>query len=257
MNRRHSSEPGTGDAKPEYLYGLHAVASVFKYRPNHVLDLQVKAGKSSPAVAAIVARAREHGVAVTETSSGQLRRLTNDGVHQGVVVRAERRRDLDEKALEQRLADHERNFLLVLDGVDDPRNLGACLRVADGAGVDGVIMARSRGASVTPLVAKVASGAAESVPCYRVANLARTLRFIGEAGVQIIGAADESATSVYDIEVDSNTALVIGGEGAGLRQLTRKHCDLMAKIPMHGTVESLNLAVAAGIMLYQIQIKRT
>ncbi len=164
MNRRHGSEPGTGEAKPEYLYGLHAVASVFKFRPDHVLDLQVKAGKSSPAVAAIVAKAREHGVAVTETSSGQLRRLTNDGVHQGVVVRAERRRDLDEKALEQRLADHERNFLLVLDGVDDPRNLGACLRVADGAGVDGVIMARSRGASVTPLVAKVASGAAESVP---------------------------------------------------------------------------------------------
>ncbi|RLA13932.1 MAG: 23S rRNA (guanosine(2251)-2'-O)-methyltransferase RlmB [Gammaproteobacteria bacterium] len=242
--------------KPEFLYGLHAVAAVLRFRPQQVRELNVKSGQLSPAVTALVKLAEEHRIVVKQISAGQLQRLTNDGVHQGVVALTEPRRDLDDKDLEVLLFESSDNFFLVLDSIDDPRNLGACLRVADGAGVDGVIMARSRGARITPLVAKVSSGAAESVPCYRVANLARTLKFMGAAGVQIVGAAGGSAATIFDLSVSSNVALVIGHEGSGLRRLTRDHCDLLASIPMLGTVDSLNLSVAAGVMLYEIQQKR-
>jgi len=242
--------------KPEFLYGLHAVAAVLKFRPHQVRELNVRSGQLSPAVSALVVSAEEAGVAVKKVSTGQLQRVTNDGVHQGVVALAEPRVELDDKDLERLLVQSSDNFFLVLDSVEDPRNLGACLRVADGAGVDAVIIARSRGARITPLVAKVASGAAESVPCYRVANLARTLKFLGAAGVQIVGAAGGSATTIYDLSVAANVALVIGHEGSGLRRLTRDHCDVLARIPMRGTVDSLNLSVAAGVMLYEMQQKR-
>lgn len=243
-------------AKPEYLYGLHAVAAVLSHRPQQVLELNVKSLKNSPPISRIVAQANDHDIPVKEVSGNILQRLTGDGVHQGVAVLAEPRADLDDSDLEQLLLTKENNLFLVLDSVEDPRNLGACLRVADGAGVSAVIIARSRGARITPLVAKVASGAAESVPCFRVANLARTLKFMGGAGVQIVGAAGDSATSIYDLVVTRNLALVIGHEGSGLRRLTRAGCDVLARIPMRGTVDSLNLSVAAGVMLYEIQQKR-
>lgn len=204
----------------------------------------------------MIAQANDHDIPVKEVSGSLLQRLTGDGVHQGVAVLAEARADLDDNDLEQLLLTKDDSLFLVLDSVEDPRNLGACLRVADGAGVSGVIIARSRGARITPLVAKVASGAAESVPCFRVANLARTLKFMGGAGVQIVGAAGDSATSIYDLVVSRNLALVIGQEGSGLRRLTRTCCDVLARIPMRGTVDSLNLSVAAGVMLYEIQQKR-
>ncbi len=242
--------------KPEYIYGLHAAAAVLAGRPAQVLELCIKPGKQSSAVAQLVILAEQRSIEVKEVSSSQLRRITHDGVHQGVAVLALLRNDLDDKALEQRLIHSDDNLFLILDEIDDPRNLGACLRVADGAGATGVVVARSRGARITPLAAKVASGAAEFVPCYRVANLARALRLMSAAGVQIIGAAGNSDTTIYDLDAASNIALVIGHEGSGLRRLTRDHCDQLVSIPMNGTVDSLNLSVAAGVMLYEIRRKR-
>ena len=242
--------------KTEFLYGLHPLEAVLKKRPEQVKELSVRKGKRSAQQEALVALARTAAIKVSEVTADQLNRQTGNGVHQGVMAEVEQRPDLGDGELEQVLASSTQLLFLILDSVEDPRNLGACLRVADGAGVDGVIIARSRGARLTPLVAKVASGAAESVPCYRVANLARTLKFMGDVGVQLVGAADEEADSLYDLEPEQMTALVIGHEGSGLRHLTRQHCSELAAIPMLGTVESLNLSVAAGVMLYEIQRKR-
>ncbi|MBL4622835.1 MAG: 23S rRNA (guanosine(2251)-2'-O)-methyltransferase RlmB [Immundisolibacteraceae bacterium] len=246
----------TNQHKTEFLYGLHPLQALLEYRPEQVKELAVRKGKRSSAQEALVAQARTAGIKVAEVSADQLNRNTGNGVHQGVMAEAEQRPDLGDTELEQVLANSSELLFLILDSVEDPRNLGACLRVADGAGVDGVIIARSRGARLTPLVAKVASGAAESVPCYRVANLARTLKFMADVGVQLVGAADEGADSLYDLKPEQITALVIGHEGSGLRHLTRQHCSELVAIPMLGTVESLNLSVAAGVMLYEIQRKR-
>ena len=243
--------------KTEFIYGLHSVAALIKHRPEQVKELSVRSGKRSAAQESLASLARDAGVQVIDVSSDLLNRRSGNGVHQGVFAEALQRPEFGDSELEQVLANSTELLFLVLDSVEDPRNLGACLRVADGAGVDGVIIARSRGARLTPLVAKVASGAAESVPCYRVANLARTLKFMSDVGVQLVGAADEEAESLYDVETEKLTALVVGHEGSGLRQLTRQHCQQLASIPMLGTVESLNLSVAAGVMLYEIQRKRT
>ena len=243
--------------KTEFLYGLHSVEALIKHRAHQVKALSVRSGKRSGAQEALVGQAREADVAVVEVSADVLNRRSGNGVHQGVMAEAQQRPELGDPELENVLANSSTLLFLVLDSVEDPRNLGACLRVADGAGVDGVIIARSRGARLTPLVAKVASGAAESVPCYRVANLARTLKFMSDVGVHLVGAADGEAESLYELEPEPMSALVIGHEGSGLRQLTRQHCHQLASIPMMGTVESLNLSVAAGVMLYEIQRKRS
>lgn len=242
--------------KPEYLYGIHAVTAVLEYRPQQVMELNVRHGERSTGVSSLVEKARQQGISISEVSPSQLKRFSTDGVHQGVAALVEPRPDLADSDLETFLLDDRSKFFLVLDTVDDPRNLGACLRVADGAGVDAVVIARSRGANITPLVAKVACGAAESVACYRVANLARALGLMAAAGVQIVGASGGEQQSVYDIDVAVDTALVVGHEGSGLRRLTRNHCDQLASLPMRGAVDSLNVSVAAGVMLYEIQRKR-
>ncbi|HGX92090.1 MAG TPA: 23S rRNA (guanosine(2251)-2'-O)-methyltransferase RlmB, partial [Candidatus Tenderia sp.] len=142
-------------------------------------------------------------------------------------------------------------FLLILDGVQDPHNLGACLRSADAAGVDAVIVPKDKAAGLTPVVRKVACGAAESVPFYQVTNLARTLRELQELGVWLVGAAGEADTTVYQADLKGSLAIVMGAEEKGLRRLTREHCDSLIKIPMAGTVESLNVSVATGICLFE------
>jgi 23S rRNA (guanosine2251-2'-O)-methyltransferase len=142
-------------------------------------------------------------------------------------------------------------LFLVLDGVQDPHNLGACLRTADAAGVRAVIMPKARTAPLSATVSKVASGAAEHIPVIQVTNLARTLRQMQEAGIWIIGTADDAGCSLYGADFKRAVALVMGGEGAGLRENTRQHCDLLVRIPMAGSVESLNVSVAAGICLFE------
>ncbi|WP_306304395.1 23S rRNA (guanosine(2251)-2'-O)-methyltransferase RlmB [Methylogaea oryzae] len=148
-------------------------------------------------------------------------------------------------------------LLLVLDQVQDPHNLGACLRTCDAAGVDGVVVTRDQSVALTPTVLKVASGAAETVPVFRITNLARTLRDLKDAGLWIAGASGDAPQSVYDADLKGPLALVVGGEGKGMRRLTREHCDLLVSLPMRGQVESLNLSVAAGVLLYEVQRQRS
>ena len=197
-----------------------------------------------------LSRAQEAGVRMVEADSLRLARLAGSAGHQGVVARAQplpARTSLDDLLDGLQVPP----LLLVLDGVTDPHNLGACLRVADGAGAHAVIAPKDHAVGINATVAKVASGAAETVPYFMVTNLARTLGELKERQIWCLGLSDEATQSLYQADLKAATALVLGAEGAGLRQLTRKTCDALVSIPMLGAVESLNVSVATGICLYE------
>lgn len=237
------------------VHGLHAVEALLKRRDGSVRRLLVLRGRRDRRLGALLALAEEQGVVIERVDRQALDRLAA-GVNQGVVAEAEAAREdpgLDgERALWSHLAElPHAPLLLVLDGVTDPHNLGACLRSADAAGADAVIIPRDRAAPVTATVRKVASGAAESVPLLRASNLARVLRGLKARGVWLYGASGGAAQSLYAQDLTTPTALVLGAEGGGLRRLTRDCCDLLVRLPMAGTVGSLNVSVAAGICLFE------
>ena len=181
----------------------------------------------------------------------------NGEQHQGIMARVKPARQYSEKDLDEIIAREATPFFLVLDGVTDPHNLGACLRSADAAGVHGVIVPKDKSAKLNGTARKVACGAAETVPLIQVTNLARTLRDIKEAGVWVVGTAGETDTHVFDANLTGPMAIVMGAEGDGMRRLTREHCDVLVKIPMVGTVSSLNVSVATGICLFEVLRQRS
>jgi 23S rRNA (guanosine2251-2'-O)-methyltransferase len=209
-------------------------------------------GRDAGRVAEIQALAQRSGVAVSAASTEQLDKLAEGGRHQGVVAEIQPRSVDPETLLEEVLETAGATpFLLVLDGVQDPHNLGACLRSADAAGVHAVIAPRDRASGLTPVVRKVAAGAAESVPFIAVVNLARTLRELKDRGIWLVGTDDSADKALYDVDLKGPLAIVLGGEGEGLRRLTRESCDMLVRIPMAGAVESLNVSVATGVVLYE------
>ena len=250
----------------EYIFGIHAVDSLLRSRPRAVQRLLVQEGRSDKRVAALLELARNQGVSVAREPRQVLDGLVS-GRHQGVVAEAETgvpdtegegNNLWDEQQL-LRFVDNasEPCLLLVLDGVTDPHNLGACLRSADAAGVQAVVVPRDRAADLSPTARKVACGAAEVVPFVRVANLARTLAALKERGVWLFGAAGEAEKTIYDNDLRVPLALVLGAEGAGLRRLTREQCDFLVKLPMLGTVSSLNVSVATGVCLFEARRQRS
>jgi len=243
----------------DHAYGLHAVEGLIAANPEQVREIAVAAGRNDRRLAGLIAMAEAHGIAVRRLPGAELDRLLPGARHQGVIATlaaasSEGAREQDLAAFLAGLA--EPPFLLVLDGVQDPHNLGACLRTADAAGVQAVIVPRDRAAGITPVVRKVACGAAETVPVFTVTNLARSLRQLKEAGVWIYGASGDAERSLYGTDLRGPLALVLGGEGKGLRRLTRELCDFLIAIPMAGRVESLNVSVAAGVLLYEAQRQR-
>jgi 23S rRNA (guanosine2251-2'-O)-methyltransferase len=236
----------------DLIYGIHAVCALLEQSPEAVLELWIQAGSQNSALAPILKLAATHGLHPQSAPRATLDKMTAGGRHQGVVARARARRSEATIDLQSLLAMDQRGALyLVLDGVEDPHNLGACLRVADAAGVRAVIRPLHRGTGLTAAAAKAASGAAETVPLVSVNNLARALEQLKAAGLWLIGAAGEAEKSLYDVDLTSPIAWVMGGEGDGMRRLTREHCDVLAHIPMAGTVVSLNVSVAAGICLFE------
>jgi 23S rRNA (guanosine2251-2'-O)-methyltransferase len=241
----------------DWIFGLHAVRSALQ-RPNRLVEVLVDSGRRDQRVKEIVSLAGDAGVKLRQAATDELDRISEGARHQGVVARLQQQQTQDEpylKALMKRL--EEPPFLLILDGVQDPHNLGACMRTAEGAGVHAVIAPRDRSAGLNPTVRKVASGAAESVPFVQVTNLARTLKWLKEEGVWLIGTVGEAVNLLYDCDLKGALALVMGGEGKGLRRLTREQCDLLVKLPMAGTVESLNVSVATGVALYEVVRQRS
>jgi len=236
----------------EFIYGLHAVDALLRQQPAQVVRLFVQDGRKDKRVAGILELASNQGVAVERISREKLDQQVQ-GRHQGVVAQVRAgEKSWDEKTLYQHLdgLDHP-PLILVLDGVTDPHNLGACLRSADAAGVDAVIVPKDNAADLSPVVRKVACGAAEVVPFIRVTNLARALVAPTARGIWLYGAAGEAENTIYNSDLTGPAAIVMGAEGDGLRRLTREACDYLIKLPMAGSVSSLNVSVATGICLFE------
>ncbi|MFZ4551830.1 MAG: 23S rRNA (guanosine(2251)-2'-O)-methyltransferase RlmB [Aquabacterium sp.] len=237
------------------LFGFHAVTVRLKVAPKTIRELHVDASRRDQRMKQFLAKVEEAGLKVIESDDDHLQKLCGTHRHQGVVARVEvvqQARSLDD------LLDSltEPPLLLVLDGVTDPHNLGACLRVADGAGAHAVIAPKDHAVGINATVAKVASGAAETVPYFMVTNLARTLKELKERDIWIIGTSDDAPHGLYDVDLKVATAIVLGAEGDGMRQLTRKNCDDLVSIPMMGSVDSLNVSVASGVCLYEARRQR-
>jgi len=239
-------------ADGELLHGLHAVQAAVRYEPARVTEAWIEHRRRDGRMRRLRRQLEGLGCPLHAVERRELDRLTGGAAHQGVAVRyagPAPRGDGELDALLDRLA--ATPFLLVLDQVQDPHNLGACLRAAEGAGVQAVITPRDRAAGLTPVVHRVAAGAADSLPLFQVTNLARALRRLRERGIWLVGAADAAADGLYATDLRGPLAVVLGAEGSGLRRLTREACDRLVAIPMAGRVESLNVSVAAGVMLYE------
>jgi 23S rRNA (guanosine2251-2'-O)-methyltransferase len=244
-------------AKQNLTFGMHAITSVLENSPEKIKQLWVKQGRDDHKLQQIIALAEQRGIAIQQVPVKTLDKLVN-GRHQGVVAElGQAQVSLNENDLTALLDKTEQPFLLILDGVEDPHNLGACLRSADAAGVTAVIAPKDKAVGITPIVSKVACGAAETVPFVQVTNLARTLEMLKQRGIWLYGAAGEAEQTLYQQALTGPIALVMGAEGKGLRRLTREHCDFLLKIPMVGTVESLNVSVATGICLFEILRQRS
>ncbi len=243
------------------LFGFHAVGVRLRTAPRSVMEIHFDASRRDARMRQFLERAAEAGVRVLESDGLNLSRICGSYAHQGVVARVQampKSHSLDElleqlEESQEALAPENRTapLLLVLDGVTDPHNLGACLRVADGAGAHAVIAPKDHAAGINATVAKVASGAAETIPYFMVTNLARTLNELKERSIWIIGTSDTAEKSLYQADLRQPVALVLGAEGSGMRQLTAKTCDELVQIPMRGGVESLNVSVASGVCLYE------
>ncbi|MDT8405245.1 23S rRNA (guanosine(2251)-2'-O)-methyltransferase RlmB [Sulfuriflexus sp.] len=239
-------------ADTDIIYGIHAVEAILARDPSAILEVWIDKARHDQRLGKLIEQIRQQGLAIQELKKDQLNDLTGADRHQGVAVRCRVAAAKNENHLQQLLDGLSvPPLLLVLDGVQDPHNLGACLRTADAVGVHAVIAPKDRAATLNATVRKVASGAAESVPFITVTNLARSLRALQERGIWLVGAAGETQTSVYEADLKGPLAIVMGAEGKGLRRLTRETCDVLVKIPMRGSVESLNVSVATAVCLYE------
>ena len=248
-------------AKQEELaFGIHAVQALIESAPERFIELWLLKGREDDRLMPIINLAKKYGIPAQMANRKVLDDKSEGEQHQGVVARVKPGKTFTEADLEDILAAAEGKqqapFLLILDGVTDPHNLGACLRNADAAGVQAIIVPKDNAARVTATVRKVAVGAAESVPLVQVTNLSRTMKALQQMGVWIIGTAGETDNCLYDEKLSGPMALVMGAEGKGMRRLTRENCDQLVKLPMAGTVSSLNVSVATGICLFEIVRQR-
>lgn len=241
----------------QWVYGIHAVTAVLANRYRVTKALYLTVDRVDQRIQTIIARAEGMGIPIERLAAKTMDARFPDCTHQGVVAVATKLPDYSEHDLLNLLNKSQQPyFILILDGVTDPHNLGACLRSADAAGVDFVIIPKDKNASITPVVSKVACGAAESVPLVRVTNLARAMETIKQQGVWIYGAAAEATDSLYQLDCNGSIALVLGAEDTGMRRLTRDECDGLFSLPMFGSVSSLNVSVAAGVCLYEVVRQR-
>jgi 23S rRNA (guanosine2251-2'-O)-methyltransferase len=237
------------------LFGFHAVSVRLKVAPKSIRELHFDATRRDQRMRQFLTKAEEAGLNLIESDDDRLQKMCGTHRHQGIVAKVEVIPQV--KSLDDLLdALSEPPLLLVLDGITDPHNLGACLRVADGAGAHAVIAPKDHAVGVNATVAKVASGAAETVPYFMVTNLSRTLGELKERDIWVVGTSDDAPRDLYAANMAQATALVLGAEGNGMRQLTRKNCDELVSIPMLGGVESLNVSVASGVCLYEARRQR-
>jgi 23S rRNA (guanosine2251-2'-O)-methyltransferase len=254
FKKRHQSEPQQGEGS-QTIYGLHAVRTMLQRHPERVTAVRVAERRDDPRAREIDELARHSQIPVQRVDARVLEQKLGDAAHQGVVADIRPLPPWTEDdllaALQGPAPGGQAPLVLALDGVQDPHNLGACLRTADACGALAVVVPRDRAAHVTPVVRKVAVGAAETTPVVTVTNLVRTLKVLQEAGLWVIGADAAAPKRADEVDLKGGVVLVLGAEGAGLRQLTAQTCDWMVRLPQLGAVESLNVSVAAGMMLYE------
>lgn len=241
----------------DWIAGIHAVVAALEHDIDHVKEVLIEAGCRNPRLLDIEQTARARAVPVRRVTAQALDGIAGKLRHQGVAARYAAAPMLDETGLLALVAERADALVLVLDGVQDPHNLGACLRSAAAAGVSAVVLPRDRAVGITATVRKTSAGAADRLPIAQVANLARCLRKLRDAGIWLYGLEGTAERRIYDIDLRGRVALVVGGEGEGLRRLTREHCDALVCIPMSGAVESLNVSVAAGIALFEVRRQRS
>lgn len=242
----------------QLVYGIHAVSALLASQNREVKQLFVCRERQDKRMQALLTTAENHGLQVILLSTQVMNNKFADINHQGVVAVSEKLPHYTERHLPALLEISEKpKLVLILDGVTDPHNLGACLRCANAAGVDFVIIPKDNSASITPVVSKVACGAAETVPLIRVTNLVRSIEVLKQHGVWVYGAAGDAKASLYAVDLTGSVALIMGAEGQGMRRLTKEHCDGLFALPMLGTVSSLNVSVAAGVCLYETVRQRS
>lgn len=241
----------------EQIYGIHAVSAVLSTTPERFIEVFVLKGREDKRLQPLLNELHQWGISVQFLTRQVLDKKANGETHQGIIAKVQPPKEQTENDLYVLLQQKKHPLLLVLDGVTDPHNLGACLRTADAAGVDAVIIPRDKSAQLTSVARKVACGAAEVVPLIRVTNLARTLKTLQQDyNVWVVGTAGEANSSIYQNKLTGALALVMGAEGDGMRRLTREHCDQLVSIPMQGSVSSLNVSVATGVCLFEIVRQR-
>ena len=239
------------------IFGIHSAQAALDYSPKRIEQVWVDNQRQDKRLHQLIDAFNKAGIASVKTDRKQLDKFADGKNHQGIVVNVQMPSVRSEAELKHAVAKQEGiPFYLVLDHVQDPHNLGACLRSADAAGVNGVIVTKDNAAGITPTVCKVACGAAETMPVYQVTNLARTLRWLKEQNMWVMGAAGEIRQSAYQTDFTVPLVLVMGAEEKGMRRLTREQCDALIKLPMLGQVESLNVSVATGVLLYEVVRQR-
>lgn len=248
-------------SKSHYITGLRAVEQLLASESSEVRRIYAEYQTANPRVEAVIKAARLDGIEIQAANRARLTQISGESRHQGVVAEVRRSTVMDEAGLrtmvEERLQAGETLLLLVLDGVQDPHNLGACMRTADAAGVDAVVVPRHSAAGLGPTVSKVAAGAAEQLPFVPVGNLARVLGWLGDYGVRCVGTSDKADLSLFESDLAGSVALVMGREHTGLSQGISSRCDVLVSLPMEGVVSSLNVSVATGICLYEIVRQRS
>ncbi|MFS2224326.1 23S rRNA (guanosine(2251)-2'-O)-methyltransferase RlmB [Pantoea sp. B65] len=241
----------------EIVFGIHAVQALLDTDPQRFLEVFILKGRDDRRLQPLIKALEAQGIVIQVANRQWLDSKVEGAVHQGIVANVKPGRQYQENDLPDLIAGLDQPLLLILDGVTDPHNLGACLRSADAAGVHAVIVPKDRSAQLNATAKKVASGAAENVPLIRVTNLARTMRLLQESNVWIVGTAGEADHTVFQSKMTGPMALVMGAEGEGMRRLTREHCDELISIPMAGSVSSLNVSVATGICLFEAVRQRS
>lgn len=244
----------------ELVFGLHAINALIKRSPERFIEMWLLKGREDERLLPVINLARKHGIPCQFVNRKVLDDKSSGEQHQGIIARVTPGKTYTEADLEDIVIQAEQQgqppFLLILDGVTDPHNLGACLRNADAAGVQAIVVPKDNAARITATVRKVAVGAAETVPLVQVTNLVRTMKALQQMGLWIIGTAGEAEQCIYDVKLSGPMALVMGAEGKGMRRLTRETCDQLVKLPMAGSVSSLNVSVASGICLFEIVRQR-
>lgn len=242
--------------KPEYTFGIHAVSALLENKPYRIQAVWVQTQSQNPRIKKIIDMATHHNIPIHEVAKHRLDNLVDGHKHQNIIAEMRDESTAPAPSLKTLLTHQAKPLLLILDGIQDPHNLGACLRTANAFGVTAVLAPKERSAPLNAVVRKVAAGSAEYTPLLNVTNLARTIRELKEQGIWVVGTDVNATQTLHEVDYNMPIALVMGSETKGLRHLTKEHCDYLVRIPMFGEIQSLNVSVATGVCLYEIQRQR-